>query len=404
MTTEVRVQLPEKWVNPRILKWARVRMGLQPKQVETLAKISAERIITWEEESLAQRLGEVPTLADLESLAEIYDCPVGYFFLDSPPEAEPILDFRGLTSEKAKVLSYESHLSLSEFLRLTDYTAFLVETTGMAHEVHIGTADPNEPVESVAKREQERLGFTPNVREQWTSADEAFHFWKKAIETQGVFVITLKLKAGEVRGASRWDSHHPPAILVNRMDMEAATGRTFTLLHEWAHLLVKRPGLVCDFRGQTGDARIEHFANMFAAEMLVPRKDFENFLRQENLFQKRPRWGDPLLDRIRRNFKVSRDVVAILLEEANLAPPGFYRDKRAIWDQRRPFFSGHKGVQHGQTKAVRRLTEIGFPLAKLVSVAYDRGTVSKLDLADILNMKVEQAERFVSWVKQGADR
>lgn len=398
MVTEAHVELPERWANPEMLKWARLRMGLQPKHVESLTNIRARRVVTFEE----PKTRELPTLAELEELAEIYDCPVGYFFLESPPDAKPALDFRGLASEKTDALSYETHLHLSEFLRLTDHISFLVETLRVPWEVHIDVVDLEEPVEFVAQRERDRFGFTSEIREQWASADEAFDFWRKAIEARGVFVIALKLDPGEVRGASRWDLHHPPAILVNRMDMEAATGRSFTLLHEWAHLLAKRPGLVCDFRGQAHSAQVERFANMFAAEVLVPRKGFEHFLRREKLFGKRHRWGDPLLDKIRHNFKVSRDVVAILLEEMGLAPSGFYHAKRATWDLRRPFFRGREGAKRGQTKAMRRLVEIGLPLAKLVSAAYDRGVVSKLDLADLLSMRVEQAERFVLWVQEQA--
>jgi Zn-dependent peptidase ImmA (M78 family) len=252
----------------------------------------------------------------------------------------------------------------------------------------------------VASRERGKFGFTPEIRQQWTTANEAFDFWREAIESKGVFVIALKLKASEVRGASRWESPQVPAILVNRMDMEAATGRTFTLLHEWAHLLVKQPGLVCDFRGQAKGANVERFANQFAAEILVPKKEFEAHLKNRNLYQKRPRWGDALLDDIRRDFKVSRDVIAISLEEMELAPKGFYRDKRASWDLRKPFFVGFTGTRRGRTKSVIRLSEIGHPVANLLSVAYERAAISKLDLAEILDMKVEQAERFVSWVRE----
>jgi Zn-dependent peptidase ImmA (M78 family) len=394
MAIETHVQLPEKWANPEILRWSRTRMGLSPEQVESLAGIAAERITEWEQAK------EAPALSDLQNLAEIYDCPVGYFFLDSPPEEKQALDFRGLTAEKIDTLSYETHVHLSEFLRLTDYLALLIENLNLPHEVDINTVDINEPVESVAARERERFVFTPETRRQWISANEAFDFWRKAIESRGVFVIALKLKASEVRGASRWESPRVPAILVNRMDMEAATGRTFTLLHEWAHLLIKHPGLVCDFRGQAKGANIERFANQFAAEILVPKKEFEVYLKNRNLYEKRPRWGDPLLDEIRRDFKVSRDVIAISLEEMELAHKGFYRDKRASWDLRKPFFRGFTGARRGRTKSVIRLSEIGRPVANLMSVAYERGAISKLDLAEILDMKVEQAERFVSWVQE----
>jgi Zn-dependent peptidase ImmA (M78 family)/transcriptional regulator with XRE-family HTH domain len=369
-------------------------MGLSPEQVESLAGIAAERITDWEHAT------EAPALSDLQNLAGIYDCPAGYFFLDSPPEEKQTLDFRGLTAEKIGALSYETHVHLSEFIRLTDYLASLVENLDLRHEVDINTVDMNEPVESVAGRERERFGFTPETRERWATVNEAFDFWREAIESRGVFVIALKLKASEVRGASRWDSPTTPALLVNRMDMEAATGRTFTLLHEWAHLLIRYPGLVCDFRGQAKGANVERFANQFAAEILVPKKEFELCLKNRNLYEKRSRWGDPLLDEIRRDFKVSRDVIAISLEEMGLAPKGFYRDKRASWDLRKPFFRGFTGAKRGGTKAARRLSEIGRPVANLMSVAYERGVISKLDLAEMLNMKVEQAERFVSWVRE----
>jgi Zn-dependent peptidase ImmA (M78 family)/transcriptional regulator with XRE-family HTH domain len=394
MAIDTHVQLPEKWANPEILRWARTRMGLSLEQVESLASIASERIKGWEHAT------EAPALSDLQNLAEIYDCPVGYFFLDSPPEEKQTLDFRGLIAEKIDALSYETHVHLSEFLKLTDYLASLVEKLNLPHEVDINTVDINESVESVARREREQFGFTPETRQRWTSTNEAFDFWREAIESRGVFVIALKLKVSEVRGASRWESPRAPAILVNRMDMEAATGRSFTLLHEWAHLLIKHPGLVCDFRGQAKGANIERFANQFAAEILVPKKEFELYLKRRNLYTKRSRWGDSVLEGIKRDFKVSRDVIAISLEEMGLAPQGFYRDKRASWELRKPFFTGSTGAKRGVTKATRRLLEIGRPVANLMSVAYERGAISKLDLAELLNMKVEQAERFVSWVRE----
>jgi Zn-dependent peptidase ImmA (M78 family) len=394
MALDTHVGLPKKWANPEILKWARTRVGLHPQDVESLAGIRADRIRDWEHAKGA------PELSDLQDLAETYDCPVGYFFLDLPPQEKQVLDFRGLAAEKVDGLSYESHVHLSEFLRLTDYLASLLEDLNLPHKVDIDDIDVDERLESVASRETEKLGFTPEIRRQWTTANEAFGFWRQAIESRGVFVLALKLKTNEVRGASRWESPQVPAILVNRSDMEAATGRTFTLLHEWAHLLVKQPGLVCDFRGQAKGAKLERFANQFASEILVPRKEFQVYLKNRNLYQKRARWGDSLLDDIRQEFKVSRDVIAISLEETELAPKGFYSDKRASWDLRRPFFVGLTGTRRGRTKSVIRLSEIGHPMANLLSVAYERGVIPKLHLAEILDMKVEQAEKFVSWVRE----
>jgi Zn-dependent peptidase ImmA (M78 family)/transcriptional regulator with XRE-family HTH domain len=388
MVMTIETKLPNKWANPEVLKWARLRMGLKPQDVEELEKIRAEDIIQWEERQSA------PTLSDLESLAEVYMCPVGYFFLEAPPAEDNALDLRGLNSRKTASLSYETHSQLEEFLRLTDYIAQLTRKTGKIRTIDIGTFNLSDPIELVAERERNSFGFTSEVRDRWNSASDAFAFWRQALENKGVYVITLKLDVSEVRGASRWDESHPPTILVNRQDNEAATGRCFTLLHEWAHLLMKHPGLVCDFQGQKNNINIESYANKFAAELLAPKNEFSGFLKQENLFEFRERWGDSTIDKIRHKFKVSKDVVAILLEEIDLAPQGFYWNKRAGWDTLTPFFRSKPGVSHGQTKAMRKLGEIGSPFASLISESYGRGMISKLELADLLNMKVEQAEQF----------
>lgn len=394
MVTTERVRLPEKWANPALLRWARVQIGLTPEDVKARAKIPAERVAAWEGGK------EAPTLADLEVLADLYVCPVGYFFLDSPPDVRLPLDFRGLAPEKVDKLSYATRLHLREFVRLTEYAGFLVETLGLSWEVRMGLADLEEPVELVARRERARLGFSPEMREQWASADDAFGFWQAAIEKAGVFVIALKLNPQEVRGASEWVGSRPPAILVNSDDMEAATGRTFTLLHEWAHLLVRDPGIVCDFRGHESGGRVEHFTNRLAAEMMVSRDEFEDLLRTQGLFQRRDNWGDAVLEKIRQPFKMSRDVVSILLEEMGLARHGFYQAKRAIWEKRRAFFArGRRPTRRRLTKVEYRLREVGIPLGRLVAAGYERGAISKLDLADLLDLRVEQAERFVEWVQ-----
>lgn len=396
MTTVTEVKLPEKWSNPRILEWARVRMGLGYEAVGKKLDVPTERIINWERNS------ETPTLSDLEKLADIYDCPVGYFFLNSPPEEKLELDCRGLKSERAESLSYESHLSLSEFVTLTDYVANLIGSMKIPNRVSIGEASLDMPIESIASREREIFGFTPELRARWGTANEAYEFWKSVIEARGVFVIALKLNPQEIRGASRWDANYPPAILVNRSDMESATGRCFTLLHEWAHLMLKKPGLVCDFHGQSHTSSIENFANRFAAEVLVPKSEFKQYLIHENMFEKRNRWGDDKIINISRHFWVSKDVIAIMIEESDLAYAGFYRDKLNMWYARKPFFRHSERTRRGNTKIKRRLAEIGMPMAKIISSAYDSSLIPELELAHLLKMKVENAEGFVSWVKEGA--
>ena len=388
----------ERWINPKILRWARERMNLSPKQVEELTdklghKVGTGDLSAWEEG------GKEPELYDLEVLAETYACPVGYFMLDEPPHEELPLDFRGLASTKMSSLSYESRLRLREFLTLTDYLIFLVREIG-GPSVQIGSATLGDDTAKIAARERERLGLSLESRQQMGSAQIALETCRKNLESLGVFVISLRLNPKEIRGGSRWDPPGPPAILVNEADAEFAAGRLFTLLHEYAHLLVRRAGIICDFRGQ--EPQMEHFANAFAAEVLVPRAEFKEFLVREGLYKKRDRWGDPLLDRIRSPFLASRDVVAILLEEVGLARRGFYAEKARMWDSRRPFIPrGAPGPRRRMTKFDRKRSQFGLAFTKLIVAGYDRGLVSPLDLAELLDTRMEKAEEFVSWAREG---
>ncbi|MDO8691184.1 MAG: ImmA/IrrE family metallo-endopeptidase [Dehalococcoidia bacterium] len=375
-----------------------MRIGLTPSQVASLSGITAGQVEAWESCQAA------PELADLEVLAELYLCPVGYFFLDDPPPEEVPLDFRGLAPEKSGVLSYETNYNLRHFVRLVEYASTLVRSLGLEWTVTLGDARIDDPVEDIAKAQRAGLGATLENRRKWASANEAFQFWRRAIEDAGVFVFSLKLDPKDVRGASYWAAPSLPAILVNRADAEASTGRTFTLLHEWAHLLIKEQGVVCDFRGAQEHAGAERFANALAAEMILPRDEFEAHVRKENLYGYRDSWGDQLIDRARTPFRVSRDVVAVLLEDLELAPRGFYRRKRAAWEQRSQFFArvAKAGSRQGMTKSLRKLNEFGLSMSKLVTAGYQRGAVSTVSLADLLDMKIERAQKFADWVASGA--
>ena len=76
------------WVKPEVLRALREASGFQYEKVEQQARklerahyapIMRQDLENWEQ-SLAS-----PDLEHLETLSEIYGCPVGYFFLPEPP-------------------------------------------------------------------------------------------------------------------------------------------------------------------------------------------------------------------------------------------------------------------------------------------------------------------------------
>jgi Zn-dependent peptidase ImmA (M78 family)/transcriptional regulator with XRE-family HTH domain len=397
----------ETWINPDVLRWARERLNLTPRQVAEeskklakrhFARLSERELTSWEDGTAE------PELAHLETLSEIYACPVGWFFLEAPPDEKLPVSFRGLAKPREELGSL-SQRTLRRFMELAEWTVETLRKSEQPWQVAIRPAQVAPKVadaERLAAEFRQRFGWTAQVRRQFDgNPREAFKWWRRAIESQGVFCFEMPLDPKETRGAALWLEGYP-FILVNHRDAEAAAGRIFTLLHEFAHLISANDGVVCDFHGARHIHNPEPFANRFAARILVTPEELRQRLREVGEIDHRTDWPDSLLDKLRRPFLVSRDVVAILLQELRLAPADFYERKRQQWEQR--WQSQTQRGRGGRRPPLneQKLQEIGFSLAGVLARSVEKPTFSWLETASALGMKVEKTEAFLKWAAEHA--
>lgn len=388
------------WVKPEVLRALREASGLQYEEVEQqarkLEKAHYAPIMRQDLENWEQGLAS-PDLEHLETLSEIYGCPVGYFFLHEPPSLTLPLSYRGLASDKESRLSPLTRQTLRRFLDLSEWIAALLDEHSIAWEVTVRPTQASQ-LELLVAQEQKRLGFSEQVRQQWETAEDALAWWRRQIEQQGIFVFEMKLEPGEVRGASHWVASRFPFILINHQDAETATGRLFTLLHEYAHLLTTQEGITCDFRGHGQEGqRGESFANRFASHMLLPPEQLRKSLEQAGKLQFKENWPDAELDELRRPFLVSRDVVAIALQQLELAPAKFYEKKREGWERHKPW--GRAKTRRPLTKKERKAREMGTSAIRALLALEQRETLPLMDVASALDMKVEKALEFLEWAR-----
>jgi Zn-dependent peptidase ImmA (M78 family) len=359
---------PSQWANPLILEWARQQAAYEPEEVEIELKIPPGAIQAWEKGL------EYPDIEMLRQLSHLYDVPFSYLFLKVPPKESPLRDYRGVPEEKRTELGRDTKLALREFRRLHRLARTLQEITGMPISLEMGKAYPGLDPEEVAERELKTLGVTPDVRETWWSKEEAYHAWRKAIEALGLFVFSLRMPSSECRGAAIL-GEKTYAILVNQNDAPAA--RSFTLLHEYYHLLLgtNKELMVCDqFPGDT-----ETLANRFAALVLLPEDEFLGILKEKKLDRYRDWWPDDVLSELGGYFRVSRDVIAVRLENLEFAPPGFYRQKRERWDKA---FRGRGGfARGGRGKKAYAEEKLGTRLFGLTLNAVQTGILRPIDAA-----------------------
>jgi len=325
---------PSKWFNPLVLQWAREQSAYQPEEAERELKIEPGTVRTWEEGL------RYPDIEMLRRLSRLYDIPFSYFFLETPPEAPQFIDYRGVPEPRRKKLSRDTQLALREFRRLSSLAITLQQVTGQPSQVNIGQAYTHEIPEDVANREANRIQINSEIRKRFLTKEDAYQTWRGIVERLGIFVFSLHMPSSECRGAAINERDYATAILVNQN--EPATARSFTLFHEYCHLMLSTTTrlMVCDhFPGDT-----ETFSNRFASSILLPQDEFIKYLNDKELSQYRERWPNSILSELAREFSVSRDVVAIRLEDIELAPSGFYRRKRQQWDKQ---FRGKGGFGHG---------------------------------------------------------
>ena len=357
-------------VNAKVLEWAREQSAYLPKEVANMINVSESTIFEWEE-GIKQ-----PEFGALRSLSRIYDTPFSYFFLSQLPQVIPLRDYRGTPKEMRRTISAETRLALREFRRLHRFSRILRNLTEGESKQALDFVSGSEDIEEIASRERKKLGITTSSKENWRSKQFAWQMWRRAIEGLGISAFSLRMPTLECHGAAI--SEKPYSILVNRNDAPAA--KSFTLLHEYYHLLLRSGDtlFLCD----SFPSNTESNPNQFASLVMVSNEEFLDGLEEGNMREYREYWSDSILDELSRKFLVSRDVVAIRLEQLEYAPEGFYTKRRLHWESR---YKDHAGFGlGGKTKMGHAREKMGDSTLSLTFSAVNNGFISAVDAASYL--------------------
>lgn len=255
--------------------------------------------------------GEVhPTMKQLEDYANATMAPLGYFFLEAPPEEPlPVPDFRTIEDREVRRPSPNLLDTIYAMQRRQDWLReelienererlpFVRSTT-----IH---ADP----QAVAVNIRRALGAERGWAENHATWAEALSALKGKIEDLGVVVVIngvvgnnnhRKLDPEEFRGFVLSDEY-APLIFVNGADAKAA--QMFTLAHELAHLWIGQDAVFNLAEMLPADSEVEQFCNVVAAELLVPEEEMRVAWREL-------RNSPKPFQAIARRFKVSEIVGA----------------------------------------------------------------------------------------------
>jgi Zn-dependent peptidase ImmA (M78 family) len=371
-------------INPDVLGWARLFMGFEIDYVADMSGLDATQLKQWE-------AGKAhPTITQLRKLAKVYDFSIAIFYLPKPPtiKSHRPKDRRFLAGFEYAISSPEIN---REFRRAEDRREIaleLLQNIERYPKLFQAKASLEDGPDQLAERMRRLMSVSYDEQCRWRDPRSAFNSWREKIESHDVLVFqSTDVPLREMRGYSMF-FEVLPLVCVNRKDSYNA--RSFTLLHEVVHLMLKTES-ICDIDdSHTGlnrhDRQIEVFCNNVAACVLVPTK---YFLQEDKLesASRRSDEGEKAIKELAKTYSVSREVIVRRMHSLQLVDDAFYQAKRAQYN--REYLPQRSGFV---PPIVKVLNTIGRPLVGLALENLNRGAITTADFSEFMGIKIKHLD------------
>lgn len=270
-------------INPRILTWARETAGLSIEDAATkLGLTNSPKASAAEKLEKLESGEDKPSRLQLMKIAGTYRRPLTAFYMAAPPAtASRGEDFRTLPGPVAPQETANVDALLRDIRARQDMLRSILEDEDDAPRLpFVGSIRISSGIADAVIRMKAALGVTDDraLRRGMSTPDQLFAELRRRVETIGVFVLlagnlgTFHSNISEkvFRGFAIADEV-APLIVINDQDAKAA--RSFTLIHELAHIFIGSSGISgAPVVGEprTPLSHIERFCNDVAGEFLLP--------------------------------------------------------------------------------------------------------------------------------------
>jgi Zn-dependent peptidase ImmA (M78 family) len=384
-------------IAPALVTWARHTAGFSLAEAAKRLNVSEEQLAAWE----SPDDDASPSIPQLRKLAALFKRPLAVFYLPEPPRNfEVMRDLRRLPGTGPRHFTPALQLEIRAASERRELALDLAADLDEELPKFTLQADMSEDAEVVGARIRSALGVTDDLQENWRDADgrTGFNAWRSRIETTGTFVFQTTTFSTEEASGFAISADISPVISVNRKD--PLTRRTFSLLHEFAHLMLRVSGvsdLETDERRPPEDQRIEVFCNQVAAAALMPRDSLlaepgvaEQGMRSEN-------WSDTQISDLARRFNVSREALVRRLLTCDRTTKAFYARKRSQYFAE---YQAHVARQREKETEIKRnmpqetVSHFGKPLVRMLLGNYYQDRITLSAVSGYLGLKVKHIPKL----------
>ncbi len=223
-----------------------------------------------------------PTFNQIEQVSKATGIPLGYFFLQTPPQEDlSIVEYRTIDSIELTTPSRNLIDTLHDMDQIQEWMRNTLIADGSVPLSFVGSLKYEVSSERFAQSIRALLGLDEEWFRTAHSSEEAFGLIRASISNTGTLVMMSgivrnnthrPLDIDEFRAFSIIDAY-APIIFINAND--SINGRLFSLLHEFAHVCIGENNLFNDrYSAGYGVKKTETICNAVAAEILVPQSIF----------------------------------------------------------------------------------------------------------------------------------
>jgi Zn-dependent peptidase ImmA (M78 family) len=353
-------------------------MGLEPTDVSKELGVQPDIIDRWEKGY------KQPTFDNILKLAEIYKRPVSAFYLPQPMEEQSLpKDYRGFSLKKSKIPPNDRYL-IRKTQYLQEIANELLDELKEDQNPHVNNVFLTDNWEDVARYERTSSGVTPEKQKSWKDHYEAFRTWKKFIESKNIMVFQFSFEERNIRGFVL-KGMKPYVIVLNSTSKEHISARIFTLLHEYAHILLQESKSALCYPGdrpvlsKTKETEMERWCDNFAGCFLMPRDPFlSNFSSQLNY--EHIRW-------LSNKYRVSKLAVLTRLFVLDEIKWPEYEAQRDIINQKE--FKTEETQGGGRKEPVKTaIRERGGKFCSIVLESNNKNIITTSDALEYLDLKL----------------
>lgn len=385
-------------VTPTVLIWARKESGFEPESVAKKLQVRLENLLAWEQ-------GERrPTMRQAKNLAKVYHRPLGVLFLPQPPAIPPLAaEYRRLSGVKPGTESPELRLALRVMSQRREVALDLSEELGHPVREFSAGAHLNERPGLVGARLRSLIGVSAQEQLDWRDEWQAWRRWRDAVELAGVSVFQFpKVSLKQARGVSLL-LFPLPAIGINSKESSAAA-RSFTLMHELAHIALavgkEEQVALKEKRDDANWESVERFAEEVASAVLIPEDMLNGFLAKMSV--PKDSWDVPLVRRLAYTFRVTPLAMATRLRSVGAFSWDGYNGWKEDWEA---YVATLKIRGGGFASPVdKTLGRGGRPFVQLVLEATDSNRITSVEACRYLDLRFDHFDKLRGELRKGPGR